>query len=91
MEQLTRLEPTGPARSPRAGRSLDYMALDPATHGPELIPPNLHMTTTITPACELDFQVVDFVKTQRAAAQPAAALDLFCANGSIPQVIAKTC
>ena len=41
--------------------------------------------------CELDAQVVDFVKTQRAAAQPAAALDLFCANGSIPQVIAKTC
>jgi uncharacterized protein YkwD len=31
------------------------------------------MTTTITPACERDFQVVDFVKTQRAAAQPAAA------------------
>ena len=41
--------------------------------------------------CELNSQVVDFVKTQRAAAQPAAALDLFCANGSIPQVIAKTC
>jgi hypothetical protein len=40
---------------------------------------------------ELDSQVVDFVKTQLAAAQPAAALDLFCANGSIPQVIAKTC
>ena len=39
----------------------------------------LIMTTTITLACELDFQVVDFVKTQRAAAQPAAAPDLFCA------------
>src|SRR6478672_12801827 len=38
------------------------------------------MTTTITPACERDCQVVDFVKTQRAAAQPAAAPDLFCAN-----------
>ena len=25
------------------------MALDPATHGPELIPPNLHMTTSNRP------------------------------------------
>jgi Cysteine-rich secretory protein family len=49
------------------------------------------MTTTITPACERDFQVVDFAKTQRAAAQPAAAPDLFCTYGSIPQGIARTC
>ena len=49
------------------------------------------MTTTITLACELDSQVADFVKTQLAAAQPAAALDLFCANESNPRVIAKTC
>jgi Cysteine-rich secretory protein family len=51
----------------------------------------LYHDTTITPACERDFQAVDFVKTQRAAAQPAAAPYLFCANGSIPQVIAKIC
>jgi hypothetical protein len=31
------------------------------------------MTPTITPACAHDFQVVDFVKTQRAAAKPVAA------------------
>ena len=49
------------------------------------------MTTTIGTACARDFQVVDFVKTRRAAAQSAVARSLSCANGSIPQATAKTC
>jgi uroporphyrinogen decarboxylase len=71
--------------------SVDHAALEPVYDTIARVRQDLPPAVTFLGFCGAPWTVATYMIAGQGTPQPAAAPDLFCVNGSIPQVIAKTC